>query len=253
MKRLFVALLGVLILGLLVQQSAVAQQTPPNLQAVRDSISNPSSSLYYPVLFNRYQMMDSTLTMTDYYYLYYGYPEQLTYMPLLDNSAKIELEQIMGKRSAVTVDDYQRAIVLAQTILSVEPFNMRDINVLAFLYAQVGYDDKAAHLMQRIDMIANTIRSTGDGKREETAWWVTYFNHAVDLLALMNCDQQTPIIVSRSVEFIPVSNMENRKDKGYYFNYSEVYAHGADYLKDYSAPKRKFDLKSWDSDKDFRL
>lgn len=252
MNKLLVILLWVLVLGGTVHQNAVAQ-TPPNLEAIRDSIYDPGSNFYYPALFSRYQAMDTTLTMTDYHYLYYGYPEQDTYMPLLDNSAKSELEQIMGKRTTPTAEDYERAVVLAKTILEVEPFNLRDINALAYLYSKTGFDSQAAYLMERIDMIANTIRATGDGLTEQTPWWITYFNHGIDLLALMNCDQEEPIILSRSVELIPVRKMPNRKDKGYYFNYSEIYAHGADYLKNYDAPKRKWELKPWEAKDAYKL
>lgn len=212
-------------------------QFPPELGAIKDSINNPGSRFYYPNLFARYQMADSTLSMKDYHYLYYGYPEQVTYMPLLDNSAKAELENIMGKRSTPTAADYHRGIALCRAILEVEPFNLRDINALAYLYAQTGNDVAAKKMMERMDIIGETIMSTGSGLTEESPWWITYFDHAIDLMAILRIDQETPIIMSRTVEFIPATGVKNLK--GYFFNFSEIYAHGSEYLDNVKAPKRK--------------
>ncbi len=248
MKRFFAVAVIIITFGV----SGLKAQVAPNLGAIRDSIYNTSSRFYYPDLMARYQMMDSTLTLTDYHYLYYGYPEQDTYMPLLDNSAKAELENIMGKRTTPTIKDYERAIVLAQTILKAEPFNLRDINALAYLYAQTGNDKNAEILMQRVSMICETIMSSGTGLTEDSPWWITYFNHALDLLAILNYKQEQPIILSRTVEFIPVSNMPNKRDKGCYFNYSEIYAHGSEYMNDIKAPKRKMEFNSWEQTRKFR-
>ncbi len=214
--------------------------TPPDMEAVRDSISNPSSRYYYSSLMDRYTLCDSTLTLEDYHYLYYGYAEQINYMPLLDNSARMELENIMSGQSTPTQADYERAVALASALLEIEPFNPRDLNALAYLYAMVGEEAKAAELAHKLQMVVATIKATGTGLTKDSPWWVTYFAHAEDMLALSALDQGQPIILSTSIEFIPVSNMPNRKNKGVYFNYSLIYARDSDYLEDVEAPKRKF-------------
>lgn len=232
----------------------LAQATKaPDLKAIKDSISDPSSTYYYPTLFARYQSMDSTLTAVDYHYLYYGYPEQVTYMPLVDNSASLELEVLMSKRSTLTSADYSRAITLCKAILEIEPFNLRDINALAYIYTLSQQPEQSERLMQRLSMIAQTIRATGDGLSEEDPWWVIYFDHAIDLLDIMGCRQQLPIIVSRTVEFIAVSNMPKKGQRGYYFNFSEIYARKPDYLENVKAPKRKMNIKPWQPTSPYKL
>lgn len=243
------ALLTVAVLSF---SSAQAQKTP-DLKAIKDSISNPSSSYYYPTLFARYEMMDSTLTFDDYHYLYYGYPEQVNYMPLVDNTASLELEKIMSQRSALTPTDYKRAIELCKATLHIEPFNMRDINALAFLYAQTSQDETSAQLMRRLSMIAETIMSSGSGLSEQDPWWIIYFDHAIDLMGILGCRNQQPIIISRTVEFIPVSNMPEKGQRGYYFNFSEIYARKPDYLDNVKAPKRKMNFKPWEQTSPYKL
>ncbi len=225
---------------------------PPDMDAIRDSVSNPSSQYYYQPLMERYSVNDSTLTFDDYHYLYYGFVEQLDYMPLLENSARLELESIMSGQITPTEDDYRRAISLATALLKIEPFNPRDLNALAYLYAMVGQEEYAAQLMHKLDMVVSVIKATGDGLSDESPWWVTYFAHAEDIVALAGLDQGKPIILSTSIEFIPIAKMADRKKKGYYFNYSLIYTREPDYLENVEKPKRKFDWTPWESDNKFR-
>ncbi len=222
--------------------TAVAQGGAPNMDAIRDSISNPSSSFYYPELFGRYQVLDTTLTLEHYHYLYYGYCEQPTYMPLLDNSARKELEFIIDSGENPTAEDYKRAIALTKAILEIEPFNPRDINALAYLYAMTGNEVEAEKLGRSMSMIIATIMSSGSGVSRKSPWWITYFNHAEDVLSVEGLIGRTPIILSRSIEFIPVKNMPKKKQKGVYFNYSEIYSRDVNYLDGVSAPKRKMNF-----------
>lgn len=245
-------LFAFILLYLLCIGSTKAQQAP-DMVAIKDSIANPASRFYYPDLMARYQQMDSTLTLDDYHYLYYGYGEQVSYMPLIDNTAETELSQLLSGRSTPKVEHYFRAIALCKAILEIEPFNLRDINALSFIYTQIGHTDKSEQLIKRLRMIAQTIMATGTGLKEESPWWIIYFDHATDLLNMYNFAQQQPIIVSRTVEFIPVSNMAQKGDKGYYFNFSEIYARKPDYLEGVQKPKRKMNLKLWEPATTFKL
>ncbi|MFI3298872.1 MAG: DUF4919 domain-containing protein [Rikenellaceae bacterium] len=219
--------------------SAVGQ-TPPDMDVVRAAITNPASDYYYESLFERYEALDSTLTFDDYFHLYYGFAEQVSYMPLLDNTARTELEEILSGRSTPTVSDYERAIVLINTILTIEPFNLRDINALAYVYAMVGDESRAEQLMQRVEVIAQVIMSTGTGLAEKEPWWIIYFAHAEDIVSLLGHTQQgIPIIISKDVELLSIVKEKGRKQKGCYFNYSLIYARDADYLENIDAPKRK--------------
>ncbi len=241
----------IIMVSVLLCSLSTRAQSPPDMDAIRDSISNPSSKYFYQQLFDRYRLQDSTLTQEDFHYLYYGYGEQVNYMPLLDNSARAELEDIMSGYSTPTAADYRRAIALASAILEIEPFNPRDINALAYLYAMTGNEEEAAKLMHNLEMIVATIKATGSGLSEESPWWVIYFDHAEDVVDLMGLDWSTPIILSRAVEFIPLSGETRDGVKGYYFNYSEIYARKPDYLDNVKAPKRKMNFNPLESDKKF--
>ncbi|MEG0601919.1 MAG: DUF4919 domain-containing protein [Mucinivorans sp.] len=224
---------------------STAAQTP-NYKAIKDSIENSSSPYYYPLLMGRYQLSDTTLTAADYHYLYYGYPEQPTYRPLLSNSYTDSLTMAFGTRVTPTANTYYRVIHLCKVILQQEPFNLRDLNALAFAYSQLGDTIRAKKTMRQMEMIIATIKSSGNGLSEATPWYIIYYNHAEDILNLMNFAWRRPIILTRTVELFPVDKVKmlNPTVKGYYFDFAPIYFRRADYLDDpdVKKPKRKLEV-----------
>ncbi|MEG1371942.1 MAG: DUF4919 domain-containing protein [Mucinivorans sp.] len=224
--------------------SGVAQS--PDYNAIRDTVSNSSSKYYYPLLIGRYRLSDTTLTASDYHYLYYGYPEQGAYRPLLINSFSDSLSMAFGTRVTPTAETFYRIIHLCKVILEQEPFNLRDLNALAFAYSQLGDTAKASRVLRQMDMIVATIKASGSGKTEQSPWYISYYNHAEDILNLMNVPTRRPIILSREVELFPVDRTKtsDRSVKGYYFNFAPIYFHRPDYFEDPDVikPKRKMEI-----------
>lgn len=238
MKSLFTTILLTVVLG------SFAQKVP-DLDQIESTITNPGSKFYYPQLMHRYMASDSTLTSEDYYFLYYGYPFQSEYRPLMDSPYTDSLKSSFGRHTNPTPEEFERMARYCTKILEVEPFNLRDINALAFSYSMTGRESEAALEMRKVNMIAQTIKSTGSGLTDKSPWWVIYQSHIEDLLNLMNCNYTRAILISSTVEFIPVSNMEDKKQKGYYFNYSEIYRQKPDYLNKDNRPRRKLELNPW--------
>lgn len=224
-------------------------QNAPDFDKIDYEITNPSSQYYYPNLMARYQRNDTTLTQDDYYHLYFGYPTQENYRPLAKTNYVDSLNMIFSSRRAATGDEFSKIERYCKAILSVEPFNLRDINMLAYSYQEIGYVDKAIEQMYKLNKIANVIKSTGNGLTEKTPWWVIYQEHAEDILNLMNAEPGRTLIMSKEVEFIACGKTPEKQIKGYYFNYSEVYKGNPDYLKELSKPKRKLDIKPKTNDK----
>lgn len=239
-RLLRIACLGVVLGSLHLSVSAQA----PNYQAIKDTIANSSSRYYYPFLMERYRLMDTTLTLEDYRYLYYGYPESDDYKPLLSNSYADSLSMAFGSNVQPTMHTFNRVIHFATVILKQEPFNMRDMNVLAYAYAQIGDTTMALRVKHQIDMLIETIRSTGDGLTDKTPWYITYNAHAEDMLNMMNVSYRRAMIISRDVEFFPISNMPLKMSRGYYFNFAPIYAKRPDYLDNVDKPKRRLEFNA---------
>lgn len=214
----------------------------PDYQAIADSIANPSSPYYYPVLLGRYERGDTTLTIEDYRYLYYGHPEQEAYKPLLGSSLSDSLAMAFGTRVAPTRQTFDKAIRYAKALLAKQPFNLRDLNVLAYAYAQLGDTVAAAQQMRKMDRIMAVITTSGTGLSEESPWYVTYYTHAQDVLNVERIEVRDPMVISRAVQFYPLVDeqrtAEGKRVRGYYFDVSPIYAKRPDYLDEFTPKKR---------------
>lgn len=214
----------------------------PDFEAINDSTATPSSKYYYPNLLARYRLMDTTLTAEDYRYLYYGYPETESYKPLLTNSYTDSLSMAFSTRVTPSYATYSRVIHFCKVILEQEPFNLRDINALAFAYSQIDDSIRAQKASRQVNMLLKTITNSGSGLNDKSPWYITYYNHAQDVMNLLGASFKNPIIISRTVEFFPISNMSNKKFKGYYFNFQTIYSRRPDYLDDLPKQKRGMEI-----------
>lgn len=222
-----------------ISQPTIPFMGAPDYDQINQEARDANSDHYYPSLLKRYQIGDTTLTLEDYRYLYYGYPEQPDYKPLLQSQYADSLERAFGRKTSPTADDYRRVVRYAGNILLEEPFSMRDMNALAFAYQMLEEPELAARQMRKIQGVMDAILSTGEGLSEESPWHITYVRDAEDILNILGARYTRMLIISRSVGFIPVSNMPDKRHKGYYFDYSEVYKRKPDYLED---AKRKLQV-----------
>ncbi|NJO91928.1 MAG: DUF4919 domain-containing protein [Chloroflexia bacterium] len=70
--------------SIFISYNAIAQQTlleKPEYDVIKSSIFDDSSPYFYPNLYNRYIEADTSLTINDFRYLYYGYTFQSKYVP----------------------------------------------------------------------------------------------------------------------------------------------------------------------------
>ena len=231
-------LLITIILGGLAHANA---QGPPNLNAIQTISSDAFSPYYIENLLTRYKADDTTLNAKEYEYLYYGFPETKDYKPLLPSPYTDSLESILSRRSDPSKQNMKTAEYYARQVLELHPFSIRNINVLAFTLSSQGKKLEAEKLMFKINMLINTIKNSGDGKTEKTPLYVIMNDTPEDYTAFIGLIATRSMIASSSVVFLQISNMPIKKDKGLYFNISEIYKRKPTYMKNYK-PKRKMEL-----------
>lgn len=242
-KSFFIILLAIAAgLGnLWAQGDTTVKWSVPDYKKIADEVKDPASPYYYPHLFDRYERGDTTLTREDFRYLYYGYPDQPSYKPLLPSPYADSLGRAFGRKTSATAGDYRRIVEFARGVLKDEPFSMRDLNVLAFAYQMLDEPERGKIQMFKVRGILDAIRSTGNGLTEQTPWFVIYMRDVEDVLNLIGARFTRLLIVSSTVEFAPVYNLPDKRQKGYYFDYSEVYKRRPDYL-DGVKVKRKLEV-----------
>ena len=95
------------VLSAAAQQDTVRTQAPDNDAILRETI-NSASPYYYPTLFTRYLTGDTTLTDTDYRYLYYGFVWRPEYKPFETPAARDKILQILEADSLNERINYYR-------------------------------------------------------------------------------------------------------------------------------------------------
>lgn len=209
------------ILLLMVSSVTMGQKVPDNDEILGATINN-ASPYFYPALMTRYMAGDTTLTATDYYYLYYGYAFSDNYKPLESIPAADKVLMIFEKDNQPGLDDSRRIIQYALEVMKADPFSPKNINFLIYAYGVLGDAVNERVNADRLKKILTTIENSGTGLKEDSPHHVLWFSHTNDYLASRGLRPMKRVVVSRTTEYVPL--ME-RKDgvKGYYFDFSRVY------------------------------
>ncbi|MFI3282863.1 MAG: DUF4919 domain-containing protein [Rikenellaceae bacterium] len=200
---------------------------------ILEVITDPSGESYYPNLMLRFEMGDTTLTAEQYHYLYYGYIYREEYKPLLPNTELDELIALAAELNpdAPSVETLDKIVGVADKILRRDPFNPKVWNILSYAYGALGDSDKERAAYDRVNKILQTIDASGDGLKEKSPKHILMFDHAVDFMASQNLRTARAMVISRNVEFLPLTipqKVDGKKFKGYYFDFSRVYLNKPD-------------------------
>lgn len=177
-----------LILGLLFSFLIKAQDIPTiNFLDIEDAVIDPNGEHYYPKLLERYNSFDSTLTVTDYVYIYYGFAFQPNY--LVNQPGEEKMNQLMEK------GQYEAAIAECQTILAKNPVSLEANNAIAYAMFQLNKPESEYEpYRNRYKTFVDIIVKSGDGKDPMTSFKVIY---VADEYNIMFSHFEIPEIVYR--------------------------------------------------------
>jgi len=216
------------LLSLLLLVPALVCAKAPDEEDVLDRTTDPSSPYYYPSLKIRYDAGDETLTDEDYHYLYYGYAYQDGYKPLESNPA---MTKTLMVASGLNPDEPLREsleslLLFAEEARQRDPFSPKLLNLMAYAYGALGDKEREKAYYDRMNGVLRTINASGDGLTQDTPRHILMFDHALDLLAAEGLATGKSRVVSRSVEFVELTEpyvVAGKKRRGFYFDYSRIY------------------------------
>ena len=189
-----------------------------------------TSPYYYTNLMLKYRNGLEGLTQEEYYYLYYGYLYQESYRPFVENRALDEMLLIMSSVDVEmpSVAQLQSLIERGLEAMELDPFNPKVLNMLAFAYGALGDVQREQLYFDHLNGVLHTIESSGTGLKESSPWHILMFSHAYDLLASKGYQYGQSRIISRNVEYVPLTKVLKDRIKGFYFDYSRVYRNKPD-------------------------
>jgi len=215
MKRL-------LLLLLFLPAAAAAQHAPDNDEVLARIIDNTSPQ-YYPRLMERYMSGDTTLTLDDYHYLYYGFVFDDNYRPLESDPSRMAVLEIFAATEDPDSLQLLSIAAAARKVMQHDPFSPQNLNIMTFAYGKLGDRENERINYDRFTKVMQTIEASGTGRREESPWHVLTFQHAADFTAWRGCEILRRQVRSRSVEYIQLKLKDKDGNKGYYFDFSRVY------------------------------
>lgn len=189
-----------------------------------------SSPYYYTNLMLKYRNGAEKLTDDEYFYLYYGYLYQEAYRPFTENRALDEMLLIMSgiDIEMPTVAQLESLIERGLEAMELDPFNPKVLNMLAYAYGALDDPQREQLYFDHLNGVLRTIESSGTGLKESSPWHILMFSHAYDLLASKGYEYGQSKIISRNVEYVPLTKRSDDRVKGFYFDYSRVYRNKPD-------------------------
>lgn len=189
-----------------------------------------SSPYYYTNLMLKYRSVGEVMTAEEYFYLYYGYLYQEAYRPFVDNRSLDEMLLIVSGIDIELPEITQLEALIERGIeaMDIDPFNPKVLNMLAFAYGALGDAEREKQYFNHLNGVLSTIESSGTGLKESSPWHILMFSHAYDLLASKGYQYGQSKIISRNVEYVPLTKKSEDKVKGFYFDYSRVYRNKPD-------------------------
>lgn len=226
--RMLRQIFAILLLAVGVCLGAAQAQQAPDDEDIFARTLDEASPYYYPSLIMRYRAGDTTLTATDYYYLYYGYAFSENYRPLRPIKAEDDMLAVLERinQDSIRYEDMEAVIRCADEVMQSDPFSPRNLNFLVYAYGTIGDTLNERINYDRLTKVLATISVSGTGRSEKSPLHVLRFEHASDWLAARGKTVLKRLVVSRSAEYVTVANEQGRPEsKGYYFDFSRVFRH----------------------------
>ena len=168
-----------LFIGLAGAQAQKAKYSLPDYKKIEKTLHKKPES--YPILLDRLNANDTTLSLSEYHFLYYGYILQ----PAHSNNQYKALSDSLGELMRNETPDETEYPLIVQTgsrLLKANPFELSSLDKIIYAHRMLDNNVLAEKLEFRFGRIIETIFSTGDGLTKETPFYVISLSNASDML-----------------------------------------------------------------------
>jgi hypothetical protein len=198
----------------------------PDFAVIKSNCENRASRFYYPLQMKRYVEDDTTLSVEEYRFLYYGFSFQPEYSPYGKSAVLDQLREAL-KKEKMTPEEIDKAIGLEKKVLKEFPFNLRNLNMLVRLYDEKGDSVNADKTYKKLLGVGRAILSTGDGRADSSAMYVISVEHEYDMIGLLEYrygGSQTLVhYKNSSLDYLTLAD-NKYLTKGLYFNVDRLFA-----------------------------
>lgn len=193
----------------------------PDYDLMKTQINDKSSSFFYPKLMERLINNDMTLTIEEFRYLYYGYIFQPKYDPYWKSPYQDKLDAFYSK-SNLEKSDYDEFIKLASLSIKEFPFDLRQMNSLAYIYHLKGEEENSKKVSYIFQGILQAIMSSGDGQTCATGLHVISTSHEYVILNMLQFKVLGQSLTSDFCDCMKVKE-DQREEVNIYFSIKRLW------------------------------
>lgn len=178
------------------EDSNVVEYEKPDYDLIKKNIVDKSSDFYYPTLYNRYISGDSGLNLEESRHIYYGYRYNKDYNPYARVDGKIanKISNLLKKES-LTTKEKKSLVQLLEKAVEIELFNIRYMSYQRFFYKELGEMEKFAKVGAKIDVVVNSLLSSGRGLDKDNPIYVIYVYNEYDYLFIWGLNSTSQSLV----------------------------------------------------------
>ncbi|MCM1309849.1 MAG: DUF4919 domain-containing protein [Bacteroides sp.] len=213
MKRIIPLILAGLALALM----SLVEPVAPDMDQIREEVTNPTSKYYYPKLMAQYERNETIMTLDDFRRLYLGAMFAEDFNPYRTSPYAAVVEDLYFK-SHHSGRECDEIIKYAQLSLQDDPFNLQQIDYLIYALREKKKNNLANIWQFRLNHILEAIVSTGTGLDPEHAWYVINPKHEYFLLNKMGRIATGFEFKQPWYDHISVEPKGTKDSTDYYFN-----------------------------------
>ena len=134
MNKIILAIISLIFTTSLFAQTDSVEYKTPDYAGIKRIISEPGFEFYYPALMERMKQFDSTLTIEEYRFLYYGFIFQSGFSRSLFPAYQKQERELVKYYQSRTIPRrrYDTVIDLINQILDIDRFYIRGLNFLRY-------------------------------------------------------------------------------------------------------------------------
>lgn len=198
-----------------------ASVEPPNMDKIKEEVTNPDSKYYYPKLMAAYEKNDTTMNLDGYRHLYLGMVFQEDYNPYRRSPFDSKIEELYYKKEH-TRAELDSIINYAENALLDDPFDLQQMNFLIYALQNRAKVNRAKIWQYRLNHLLEAILSTGTGLDTSSAWIVIDPKHEYNILNFKKLIAENVTFVQPYYDYITLRNdaegANSKLPEGYYFN-----------------------------------
>lgn len=196
----------------------------PDLEKIKAKTTDEASKFYYPKLLTKFFANDTTMTVEEFQYFYYGALFQEDYDPYRPqhNIEEHQRLQPLYYKDSHTRAESEEMIAYAKSALADNPLDLMQLKYLVYAYEHNRKDILARIWKYKLNHLLWAIAASGTGVDKDNAWIVVYPRHEFDFLNLSGLTVESEEYEEPYYEKVFVKRHGARDPEYYYFNIQPI-------------------------------